>query len=82
MCGLGGKEIGASGLGEIGGSGLSSVGWCDCETSKGTFGSSHIVAPPNIWLAKILIVLLVAHDLANISKKNELHWLKSHWHAK
>jgi hypothetical protein len=45
------------------------------------FGSSHIVAPPNIWLAKILVVFLVAYDLANIGKKSELHWLKSHWHA-
>jgi hypothetical protein len=50
--------------------------------TMGMFGSSHIVAPPNIWLAKILVVLLVAHDLANIGKKSELHWLKSHWHAK
>jgi hypothetical protein len=46
------------------------------------FGSSHIVAPLNIWLAKILVVLLVAHDLANIGKKSELYWLKSHWYAK
>jgi hypothetical protein len=35
-----------------------------------------MVAPPNIWLAKILVDLLVAHDLANIGKKNELHWKK------
>jgi hypothetical protein len=48
----------------------------------GMFGSSHIVAPQNIWLAQILVVLLVALDLANIGKKSELHWLKSHWHAK
>jgi hypothetical protein len=35
----------------------------------GMFGSRHIVAPPNIWLAKLLVVFLVAHDLVNISKK-------------
>jgi hypothetical protein len=49
---------------------------------KGMFGSNHIVAPPNIWLTKILVVLLVVHDLANIGKKSKLYWLKSYWHAK
>jgi hypothetical protein len=41
-----------------------------------------MLAPPNIWLAKILVDFLVSYDLANIGKKSELHWTKSHWHAK
>jgi hypothetical protein len=40
------------------------------------------LALPNIWLAKILFELLVAHELANIGKKDELEWAKSHFHAK
>jgi hypothetical protein len=30
-----------------------------------------MVTQPNIWLAKILVDLLVAHDLTNIGKKSE-----------
>jgi hypothetical protein len=41
-----------------------------------------MVASPNIWLAKILVDLLVAHKLANIGKKSELDWPKGYWHAK
>jgi hypothetical protein len=57
----------------------------DQNIGRASFGlnpNKPIVAPPNIWLAEILVVLLVAYDLANIGKKSELHWLKSHWHAK
>ena len=36
------------------------------------------VAPSNHWVAKIL----VAHDLADIGKKNELELARVHWHAK
>jgi hypothetical protein len=41
-----------------------------------------MVIPPNIWLAKILVELLVAHELANNAKGSELDWPNSHWHAK
>ena len=40
------------------------------------------VAPSKHWVAKILVELLVAHDLADISKKNELELARVHWHAK
>lgn len=40
------------------------------------------VAPPKHWLAKILVEVLVANDLANIGKKNELEWAKNRWHDK
>lgn len=40
------------------------------------------VAPPKHWLAKILVEVLVANDLANIGKKNELELARVHWHAK
>jgi hypothetical protein len=29
-----------------------------------------------------IVQVLVAYKLANISKKNGLEWVKSHWHAK
>lgn len=31
-----------------------------------------VLALPNIWLAKISVDLLVAHELANIGKENVL----------
>ena len=40
------------------------------------------VAPSKHWLAKILVEVLVAHDLADIGKKNELELARVHWHAK
>ena len=39
------------------------------------------VAPSKHWVAKILVVL-VAHDLADIGKKNELELARVYWHAK
>ena len=33
------------------------------------------VAPSNHWVAKILVEVLVAHDLADIGKKNELEFI-------
>jgi hypothetical protein len=48
----------------------------------GMFGFSPRFAPLKIWLAKILVDFLVAHELANIDKKNELLLPKSYWHAK
>ena len=40
------------------------------------------VAPSNHWVAKILVEVLVAHDLADIGKKNELELPRVHWYAK
>ena len=40
------------------------------------------VAPSKHWVAKILVEVLVAHDLADIGKKNELELARLHWHAK
>ena len=40
------------------------------------------VAPSKHWVAKILVEVLVAHDLADIGKKNELELSRVHWHAK
>ena len=40
------------------------------------------IAPSKHWLAKILVEVLVAHDFANIGKKNELELARVHWHAK
>ena len=40
------------------------------------------VAPSKNWVAKILVEVLVAHDLADIGKKNELELARVHWHAK
>jgi hypothetical protein len=40
------------------------------------------VAQPNIWLAKILVNVLLAHELANIAYKNKLELVVGHWHAK
>jgi hypothetical protein len=40
------------------------------------------VALPKIWLAKILVDVLLANELANISYKNELELVMRHWHAK
>ena len=40
------------------------------------------VAPSKHWVAKILVEVLVAHDLADIGKKNELELARVHWHAK
>ena len=40
------------------------------------------VAPSKHWAAKILVEVLVAHDLADIGKKNELELARVHWHAK
>ena len=39
------------------------------------------VAPSKHWVAKILVEVLVAHDLAAIGKKNELELARVHWHA-
>ena len=39
-------------------------------------------APSKHWVAKILVEVLVAHDLADIGKKNELELARVHWHAK
>ncbi len=39
------------------------------------------VAPSKHWLAKILVEVLVSHDLADIGKKNELELARVHWHA-
>ena len=39
------------------------------------------VAPSKHWLAKILVEVLVAHDLADIGKKNELELARVHSHA-
>src|SRR3954470_11940130 len=37
----------------------------------------------NLWvMTKILVEVLVAHDLADIGKKNELELARVHWHAK
>ena len=33
-------------------------------------------------MTKILVEVLVAHDLADIGKKNELELARVHWHAK
>ena len=38
--------------------------------------------PSKHWVAKILVEVLVAHDLANIGKKNELELARVRWHAK
>ena len=40
------------------------------------------VSPSKHWVAKILVEVLVAHDLADIVKKNELELARVHWHAK
>ena len=40
------------------------------------------VTPSKHWVAKILVEVLVAHDLADIGKKNELELARVHWHAK
>ena len=40
------------------------------------------VSPSKHWVAKILLEVLVAHDLADIGKKNELELARVHWHAK
>ena len=40
------------------------------------------VAPSKHWVAKILVEVLVTHDLADIGKKNELELARVHWHAK
>ena len=40
------------------------------------------VAPSKHWVAKILVEVLVAHDLADIGKQNELELARVHWHAK
>ena len=40
------------------------------------------VAPSKHWVAKFLVEVLVAHDLADIGKKNELELARVHWHAK
>ena len=40
------------------------------------------VAPSKHWVAKILVEILVTHDLADIFKKNELELARVHWHAK
>ena len=40
------------------------------------------VAPSKHWVAKILVEVLVAHDLADIGKKNELELARVHWHPK
>ena len=40
------------------------------------------VAPSKHWVSKILVEVLVAHDLADIGKKNELELARVHWHAK
>ena len=40
------------------------------------------VAPSKHWVAKILVEVLVAHDLADIGKKSELELARVHWHAK
>jgi hypothetical protein len=40
------------------------------------------VALPKIWLAKILVDVLLVHELANVSYKNELEFVVGHWHAK
>ena len=40
------------------------------------------VAPSKHWVAKILVEVLVAHDLADIGKKNELELARVHWHVK
>ena len=40
------------------------------------------VAPSKHWVAKILVEVLVVHDLADIGKKNELELARVHWHAK
>ena len=40
------------------------------------------VAPSKHWVAKILVEVLVAHDMADIGKKNELELARVHWHAK
>ena len=39
-------------------------------------------APSKHWVAKILVEVLVAHDLADIGKKNELELARVHWYAK
>jgi hypothetical protein len=40
------------------------------------------VVLPKIWLAKILVDVLLANELANIGYKNELELVMRHWHAK
>jgi hypothetical protein len=40
------------------------------------------VALPKIWLAKILVDVLLAYELANIGYKNVLELVVGHWHAK
>ena len=40
------------------------------------------VAPSKHWVAKILVEVLVAHNLADIGKKNELELARVHWHAR
>jgi hypothetical protein len=40
------------------------------------------VVLPKIWLAKILVDVLLANELANIGYKNELELIVGHWHAK
>lgn len=39
------------------------------------------VAPTKYWLAKILVEVLIAHDLTNIGKKNKLELARVHWHG-
>ena len=40
------------------------------------------VAPSKHWVAKNLVEVLVAQDLADIGKKNELELARVHGHAK
>jgi hypothetical protein len=40
------------------------------------------VALPKIWLTKILVDVLLAHELDNIGYKNKLESVVGYWHAK
>jgi hypothetical protein len=48
------------------------------EKTKGMFGSSPWLAHQIFGLPKFWLTFLVAHELANIGKKSELPWPKSH----
>ena len=45
------------------------------------FGLCPRLPHQSIGVAKILVEVLVAHDLADIGKKNELELVRVHWHA-
>jgi hypothetical protein len=48
--------------------------FCDTPIEIDDFFSPHLV--------KILVIILLANELANIGYKNKLEFIVGHWHAK